>query len=155
MSIFRKSKKAKLQNEVIKEEEKEVYKDLGERMELKSYISFDDVRKHLVEMIEENKELRDEVDTLRKESYEALGRERKRAELTQISASEYKSQLGEAKKKIEKLEEEIQRQKSEIEMLEKEKNFNLTEIEMMKIKEKEQKEEEEPVRKTRRKKEDE
>ena len=154
MSIFRKSKIAKPQNEVI--EEKEVYKDLGERMELKSYISFDDVRKHLVEMIEENKKLRDEVDTLREEKREALGRERKRADLAQISASEYKSQLGEAKKKIEKLEEEIQRQKSEIEMLEKEKNFALSEIEMMKIEGKEQKgEQEEPVRKIRRKKEDE
>lgn len=154
MSIFRKSKIEKLQNEVI--EEKEVYKELGERMEMKSYISFDDVRKHLVEMIEENKKLRDEVDTLRKEGDEALGRERKRAELAQISASEYKSQLGEAKKKIEKLEEKIQRQKSEIEMLEKEKNFIISENEMIKIEEKKQMgEQEEPVRKIRRKKEDE
>lgn len=154
MSIFRKSKMAKLQDEVI--EEKEVYKDLGERMELKSYISFDDVRKHLVEMIEDNKKLRDEVDTLKKERFEGLERERKRAELAQISASEYKSQLGEAKKKIEKLEAEIQRQKSEIEMLEKEKNFALSEIEMMRIEGKEPKgEQEEPVRKIGRKKEDE
>ncbi len=154
MSIFRKNKITKLQNEVI--EEKEVYKDLGKRMELKSYISFDDVRKHLVEMIEENKELRDKVDKLTEERFEGIQRERKRAELAQISASEYKSQLKETKEKIEKLEAEIQRQKSEIEMLEKKKNDALSEIEMMRIEEKEQKEEQEqPVRKMRRKKEDE
>ena len=152
MSIFRKNKITKLQNEVI--EEKEVYKDLGERMELESYISFDDVRKHLVEMIEENKELRDKVDTLKKERFEGIERERKRAELAQISASEYKSQLREAKEKIEKLEAEIQRQNSEIEMLEKKKNVALSEIEMMRIEGKEQKgEQQQPVRKIRIKKE--
>lgn len=80
-------------------ENKEVYQDLRERMEMKSYISFEDVRKHLVEMIEENKELREENDRLRRERDERRERYKKTAELAQISADEYKSQLREVKKK--------------------------------------------------------
>lgn len=120
--------------ETVEAVEKEMYKDLGEMMEMKTYITFDDVRKHLVEMIAENKELREEVDRLSKTRNEWGEKERKRAELAQISADEYKSQLCEAKKKIDKLEQEILKKAAEIDRIEREKNKAITELEMMKVK---------------------
>lgn len=120
--------------ETVEAVEKEMYKDLGERMEMKTYITFDDVRKHLVEMIAENKKLREEVDRLIKTRNEWGEKERKRAELAQISADEYKSQLCEAKKKIDQLEQEILKKAAEIDRMEREKNKAITELEMMKVK---------------------
>lgn len=118
MSIF---KRARKEESIEAVEEKEMYKDLRERMEMKEYISFDDVRKHLVEMIEENKKLREEVDRLRRQSDERSERYRKTAALAQISADEYKSQMGEAKEKTERLEQELLKRAVELERMEIEK----------------------------------
>lgn len=135
MSIFKRTKTDKSTIVVEKVEEKETYKELRERMEMKEYISFDDVRKHLVEMIEENKKLREEVNNLRRASDERSDRYRKAAELAQISADEYKSQLKEAKQKVTKLERELQKSTAELDRMEREKNKAITELEMMRVKE--------------------
>lgn len=135
MSIFKRMTRERNTEAVEVVEEKELYKDLRERMEMKDYISFDDVRKHLVKMIEENKGLREEVDRLKRTRDEQGEKYRKASELAQISADEYKSQLGEAKKKIEQLEQEIQKKAAEIDKMEREKNKAITELEMIRVKE--------------------
>lgn len=134
MSIFKRATRERNTEAVETVEEKEMYKDLRERMEMKEYISFDDVRKHLVEMIEENKNLREEVDSLRTTRAKWSEQDRKRAELAQISADEYKSQLCEAKKKTAKLEEELQKSAAKLEQMERERNEAITELEMMRVK---------------------
>lgn len=135
MDIFKRLKRRGNTEAIEVAEGKEVYKDLGERIEMKSYISFEDVRKHLVEMIEENKRLREEVESLRKTKTEWSESARKKAELAQISAAEYKSQLEEAKKKIKRLEQEILKSAAELEEMEREKNKAITELEMLRVKE--------------------
>lgn len=133
MGIFSRLKQG--QAEVIETaEEKELYRDLGERMEMKSYISFDDVRKHLVEMIEKNKELREEVRNLREKRSEIYEDYRKRAELAQISADEYKSQLKEAEQQVKGLHMKLNKASSDLEKMERERNAAITELEMMKVK---------------------
>lgn len=127
-----------------KELHEELHEELAGKMEMKQYISFDDVRKHLVEMIEENKKLREENESLRKSRYDTSERERKRAELAQISADEYKSRLAETEKIVDKLKKELEETQRKLEYAEKLKNEAVVELEMKKTKRRTKTTEEEP-----------
>lgn len=101
---------------------------------LREYISVDSMKAHLVDILEENRRLKEQTEEIRRREGENRTQDRKKYELATIQADEYKKREKEAKGEIIKRDKEIDRLNNQIENLQKERNTLITEKEMAKDK---------------------
>lgn len=105
---------------------------IAEEMGLKEYVSFDSVKAHLVDILEENRRLKQETENQKDKSYKAQQEERKQKEIALIEADEWKKRAKEKDEEIRKLKKTINEQDSKIEQLERQQDGLKTEAEMAK-----------------------
>ena len=98
--------------------------------DLTEYMSFDSVKAHLVDTLEENRRLRDENKNYSERGYKEKDKLRKEKEIALIEADEWKKRHSESEREIQRLKREIDKQANEIEELKREKNDALTKAEM-------------------------
>lgn len=103
---------------------------IAEEMGLKEYVSFDSVKAHFVDMLEENRRLKREAEDQKDRAYKVQQEERKQKELALIEADEWKKRAKEKDEEIRKLKMIINEQDSKIEKLERQQNGLKTEAEM-------------------------
>jgi predicted RNase H-like nuclease (RuvC/YqgF family) len=120
---------------------------IAEEMGLKEYVSFDSVKAHLVDILEENRKLKQEKEDQKERIYKLQQEDRKQKELALIEADEWKKRAKEKDEEIKKLKATINEQDKTVEKLEKQNNSLKTEAEMART-------EEENTRKRYREKED-
>lgn len=118
---------------IFKKNKSEKAKEFIEN-ELREYMSVDNIKAHLVDMLEENKRLNEELERKRKEYREELTKEIKKSEIATVTADEYKSRVKEKEKEIMNLKGEINRQDREIERLKRDQNHWKTKAEMADVK---------------------
>lgn len=106
---------------------------LAEEMGLKEYVSFDSVKAHLVDILEENRRLKREIEDQKDRQYKAAADERKQKEISLIEADEWKKRAKEKEEEIKKLKKTINEQDRKIEQLEREQDGLKTEAEMAKV----------------------
>ena len=99
-------------------------------MGLKEYVSFDSVKAHLVDILEENRKLKQEAKDQKEGIYKAQQEERKQKELALIEADEWKKRAKEKDEEIRKLKKTINEQDGKIEQLERQQDRLKTEAEM-------------------------
>ncbi len=87
-------------------------------MGLKEYVSVDSVKSHLVDILEENRRLRQEVKDKKERMCKEQQEEKKQKELALIEADEWKKRTKEKDKEIRELKKTIDEQDREIEQLE-------------------------------------
>ena len=87
---------------------------------LREYISVDSMKAHLVDILEENRRLKEENEEIKKREGENRTQDRKRYELATVQADEYRKREKEAKDEIAKRDKEIDRLNNQIEKLQKE-----------------------------------
>lgn len=105
---------------------------IAEEMGLKEYVSFDSVKAHLVDILEENRRLKREAEDQKDRTYKAQQEERKQKEIALIEADEWKKRAKEKDEEIRKLKTNINEQDSKIERLERQQDRLKTEAEMAK-----------------------
>lgn len=103
---------------------------IAEEMGLKEYVSFDSVKAHLVDILEENRRLKREAEDQKDRLYKAQKEERNQKEISLIEADEWKKRAKEKDEEIRKLKETINEQDGKIEQLERKQNDLKTEAEM-------------------------
>lgn len=103
---------------------------IEEEMGLKEYVSFDSVKAHLVDILEENRKLKQEAKEQKESIYKAQQEERKQKELALIEADEWKKRAKEKDEEIRKLKKTINEQDGKIERLEQQQDGLKTEAEM-------------------------
>lgn len=103
---------------------------IAEEMGLKEYVSFDSVKSHLVDILEENRRLRQEEEDWKNRRYKAQMEEQKQKELALIEADEWKKRAKEKDEEISKLKKTINEQDGRIEQLERQQDDLQTEAEM-------------------------
>lgn len=103
---------------------------IEETMGMKEYVSFDSVKAHLVNILEENRRLKGEAEERRNKAYEIQQEERKQKELALIEADEWKKRAKEKDEEIRRLENIIDEQDKQIEELNQEQNDLKTAAEM-------------------------
>lgn len=103
---------------------------IEEEMGLKEYVSFDSVKAHLVDILEENRKLKQEAKEQKESIYKAQQEERKQKELALIEADEWKKRAKEKDEEIRKLKKTINEQDGKIERLERQQDGLKTEAEM-------------------------
>lgn len=101
-----------------------------EEMGMKEYVSFDSVKAHLVEILEENRRLKREAEEQKDRTYKAQQEERKQKEVALIEADEWKKRAKEKEKEIRELKRTIDEQDTKIERLTKQQDSLKTEAEM-------------------------
>lgn len=103
---------------------------IAEEMGLKEYVSFDSVKAHLVDVLEESRRLKREAEDQKDRTYKAQQEERKQKELALIEADEWKKRAKEKDEEITKLKKTINEQDSRIDQLERQQDRLKTEAEM-------------------------
>lgn len=103
---------------------------IAEEMGLKEYVSFDSVKAHLVDILEENRRLKQEAEDQKDRLYKAQQEERKQKEISLIVADEWKKRVKEKDEEIRKLKKTINEQNDRIEQMEQQQNSLKTEAEM-------------------------
>ena len=103
---------------------------IAEEMGLKEYVSFDSVKAHLVDILEENRRLKREAEEQKDRTYKVQREEQKQKELALIEADEWKKRAKEKDEEIRKLKTTINEQDSKIEQLERQQDRLKTEAEM-------------------------
>lgn len=103
-----------------------IEKELG----LREYISVDSLKAHLVELVEENRRLKEREEEARRQVHEQRQEDRKKIELLTVTADEWKKRAEEKDREIKKLKAEIDEQDQKIENLEKVQNHWKAEAEM-------------------------
>lgn len=103
---------------------------IEEEMGLKEYVSFDSVKAHLVDILEENRRLKKEEKEQKDRAYKERQEERKQKELALIEADEWKKRAKEKDEEIRKLKKTVDEQDERIEQLERKQNGLKTEAEM-------------------------
>lgn len=98
---------------------------------LKEYVSFDSVKAHLVDILEENRKLKEVDELRRKTEITESSRLRKEKELALIEADEYKKRAREAESKIRTIEAEKERLQRKLEQVTIERNDAITKLEMI------------------------
>ncbi len=106
---------------------------IEEEMGLKEYVSFDSVKAHLVDILEENRRLKQEEKDQKDRAYKERQEERKQKELALIEADEWKKRATEKDEEIRKLKKIIDKQDEKIEQLEGQQNELKTEAEMARV----------------------
>lgn len=99
---------------------------VAEEMGLREYVSIDSLKAHLVDMMEENRRLKQEKEYQRKK----LGECEKAKELALVTADEWKKRAGEKEKEIKELKKTINQQDEKISELEKMQNHWKSEAEL-------------------------
>lgn len=119
MNIFKLIKKNKkiqqVENIPVSYEE-----ELKTQLDMSSYITFDSVKEHLVDMIEENSKLKKELDRTKEEKYKDWNRLRKEKELAMITADERDKKVKDLQKENEKLQQSNEKLNNEIDKLKRE-----------------------------------
>ena len=100
---------------------------------LKEYVSIDSVKAHLVDILEENRRLKEESDFREKRENAESSRLRKEKELALIEADEYKKRAREAEAKIRTIEAEKERLQRKLDQITIERNDAITKLEMIEI----------------------
>ena len=103
---------------------------IAEEMGLKEYVSFDSVKAHLVDILEENRRLKREAEDQKDRLYKAQQEERKQKEISLIEADEWKKRAKEKDEEIRKLKKTINEQDGKIKQLERQQDDLKTEAEM-------------------------
>lgn len=103
---------------------------IEEVMGLKEYVSFDSVKAHLVDVLEENRRLKEREQTEKETDRKKLETMRKEKELALIEADEWKKRTKEKEEEIKKLKITINDNDSTIEKLTSERNNLITKQEM-------------------------
>lgn len=106
---------------------------IAEEMGMKEYVSFDSVKAHLVDVLEENRRLKQEAEDQKDRTYKTQQDERKQKELALIEADEWKKRAKEKDEEIRKLKETINKQDSKIEKLKQQQDELKTEAEMARV----------------------
>lgn len=120
-------------NKLVKHEEVEEIKSQEQGFnsnDLTEYMSFDSIKAHLVDTLEENRRLRNENKNYSERIYKEKDALRKEKEIALIEADEWKKRNSESEKEIQQLKREIDKQADEIKELKREKNDALTKAEM-------------------------
>lgn len=120
--------KKKSSTEIITEAPANIEEELG----LREYVSVDSLKAHLVDILEENRRLKEDAERAREQRRREDTEERKRRELSLVAADEWKKRAGEKDKEIEKLKSTIDQQDRKIEKLQREQNHWKTEAELAK-----------------------
>lgn len=121
--------KKKAEAEVIKELPVKIEEELG----MREYVSVDSLKAHLVDILEENRRLKEDAERTREQRHKEEAEERKRRELSLVTADEWKKRAGEKDREIERLKSTIDQQDRKIERLEREQNHWKTEAEMARV----------------------
>lgn len=119
MNIFklikRKKKIQQVENIPVSYEE-----ELKTQLDMSSYITFDRVKEHLVDMIEENSKLKEELDRTKEEKYKDWKRLNKEKELAMITADERDKKVKDLQKENKKLQQSNEKLNNEIDKLKRE-----------------------------------
>ncbi|MFR3835775.1 hypothetical protein [Eubacterium sp.] len=119
MNIFKLIKKKKkiqqVENIPVSYEE-----ELKTQLDMSSYITFDRVKEHLVDMIEENSKLKEELDRTKEEKYKDWKRLNKEKELAMITADERDKKVKDLQKENKKLQQSNEKLNNEINKLKRE-----------------------------------
>ena len=119
MNIFKLIKKKKkiqqVENIPVSYEE-----ELKTPLDMSSYITFDRVKEHLVDMIEENSKLKEELDRTKEEKYKDWKRLNKEKELAMITADERDKKVKGLQKENKKLQQSNEKLNNEIDKLKRE-----------------------------------
>ena len=119
MNIFKLIKKKKkiqqVENIPVSYEE-----ELKTQLDMSSYITFDSVKEHLVDMIEENSKLKEELDRTKEDKYRDWNRLKKEKELAMITADERDKKVKDLQKENEKLQQTNEKLNNEIDKLKRE-----------------------------------
>lgn len=99
---------------------------------LREYISVDSMKAHLVDILEENRELKADIEEMRSSSRKQSNEDRKKYELSSVTADEWKKRAKEAESKILKLKQDLDSADHVVENLKKRENSLITEAEMAK-----------------------
>lgn len=118
--------KKKSSTEIITEAPANIEEELG----LREYVSVDSLKAHLVDILEENRRLKEDAERAREQRRREDTEERKRRELSLVAADEWKKRAGEKDEEIKKLKRTIDQQDREIEKLQREQNHWKTEAEL-------------------------
>ena len=118
--------KKKSSTEIITEATTNIEEELG----LREYVSVDSLKAHLVDILEENRRLKEDAERAREQRRREDAEERKRRELSLVAADEWKKRAGEKDKEIEKLKSTIDQQDRKIDKLQREQNHWKTEAEL-------------------------
>lgn len=103
---------------------------IAEEMGLREYVSVDSLKAHLVDMMEENRRLKQEKESEREYQRKKLGESEKEKELALVTADEWKKRAGEKEKEIKELKRTINQQDEKISKLEKMQNHWQSEAEL-------------------------
>lgn len=119
MNIFKLIKKKKkiqqVENIPVSYEE-----ELKTQLDMSSYITFDRVKEHLVDMIEENSKLKEELNRTKEEKYKDWKRLNKEKELAMITADERDKKVKDLQKENKKLQQSNEKLNNEINKLKRE-----------------------------------
>lgn len=103
---------------------------IAEEMGLREYVSVDSLKAHLVDMMEENRRLKQEKESEREYQRKKLGESEKAKELALVTADEWKKRAGEKEKEINELKRIMDQQDEKISELEKMQNHWKSEAEL-------------------------
>lgn len=103
---------------------------IEEELGLREYVSVDSLKAHLVDLVEENRKLKQQAEENWQEKRKRQEEDRKQRELLTVTADEWKRRAGEKDGEIKKLKAVIDDQDRKIENLEKTKNHWEAEAEM-------------------------
>lgn len=92
---------------------------IAKEMGLREYVSVDSLKAHLVDMMEENRRLKQEKENEREYQRKKLGECEKAKELALVTADEWKKRAGEKETEIKELKKTINKQDEKISELEK------------------------------------
>ena len=107
-----------------------VQQTVAEEMGLREHVSVDSLKAHLVDMMEENRRLKQEKESEREYQRKKLGESEKEKELALVTADEWKKRAGEKEKEIKELKRTINQQDEKISKLEKMQNHRHSEAEL-------------------------
>lgn len=103
---------------------------VAEEMGLREYVSVDSLKAHLVDMMEENRRLKQEKENEREYQRKKAGECEREKELALVTADEWKKRAGEKEKEIKELKRTIDQQDEKISELEKMQNHWKAEAEL-------------------------
>lgn len=119
MNIFKLIKKKKkiqqVENIPVPYEE-----ELKTQLDMPSYITFDSVKEHLVDLIEENSKLKEVLDRTKEERYKDHNQLKKEKELAMIIADERDKKVKDLQKENKKLQQTNEKLNNEIDKLKRE-----------------------------------
>ncbi len=106
---------------------------IEKEMGLKEYVSFDSVKAHLVDILEENRRLKQEAEEQKDRKYKEQQQEKKQKEIALIEADEWKKRAKDKEEEIRKLKRTIDEQDRKIEQLTQQQDDLKTEAEMARV----------------------